>query len=188
MTPEAYEEWMRTTNPLDRTTNPWDQKIDDQPPPPVDPPPPGDEIKDAPLQGWLNFAQAKGMTDPDELLKGFGIFNIDDEMRGMVQGFSDQYGWKTSQMAQNMYAGVGQAMGQAGSALGQMREHASSLASQSGIRRGRGGMQSPNIYDQYQQGITGMRQKQQQGVEGLRHQWYDELTSTMAAIKADQEG
>lgn len=137
--------------------------------------------------GYLSFQQAQGMSDPDKLLQGFGIMNIDDDMRAMVQGFDDQYGWKTSQAKQSMYSGVGQAMGQAGSALGQMREQASSLASQSGLRRGRGGMQSANIYDQYQQGVSGLRQQQQQGVEGLRHQWYDDLTSTMAQIKAGQE-
>ena len=138
--------------------------------------------------GYLTFDQASGMSDPDNLLKGFGITDIDDEMRAMVQGFGDQYGWKTSQMKQDMYSGVGQAMGGAGAALGQMREQASSLASQSGLRRGRGGMQSANIYDQYQQGVSGLRQQQQQGVEGLRHQWYDELTGTMAQIKDRQDG
>ena len=141
--------------------------------------------------GYLTYGQAINISDPSSLLAGFGITGADQdpEMLAMVQGFGDQYGWKTSQMKQNMYQGVGQAMGQTGSALGQMREQAASLASQSGLRRGRGaGVQAKNLYDQYQQGITGMRQQTQQGVEGLKHQWYDELTSTIAGIKAGQTG
>ena len=137
---------------------------------------------------WMTFDQATtGKLGADQLLKGFGFTDIDDEMRAAVQGFDEQYGWKQSQMKQNMYQGVGQAMGQTGAALGQMREQAASLASQSGLRRGRGGRQSASIYDQYQQGLTGMRQQAQQGIEGLRHQWYDELTDTMTALKAGQE-
>jgi len=109
--------------------------------------------------------------------------------KAMVQGFGEQYGWKTGQMKQNMYQGVGSAMSQAGTSLGQMREQSRSLASQSGIRRGRGtGVQEENIYDQYTQGLTGMQTKTQQGIESLRHEWYEDLTSTMARIKTGQEG
>jgi len=32
-----------------------------------------------------------------------------------------------------------------------------------------------------------MQTKTQQGIESLRHEWYDDLTSTMAGIKARQE-
>ena len=87
-----------------------------------------------------------------------------------------------------MYAGVGQAMGQTGAALQQMRDQASSLASQSGIRRGRGGMEQASLYDQYQTGLEGLSTQRQQGLETMRHQWYDDITSLMGRLKAGQEG
>lgn len=140
-----------------------------------------------PNPGFLTFEQAQGLGSAD-LLSGFGIYNADPMERAMVQSFGDQYGWKTSQMKQSMYQGVGQAMSRAGTSLQQMREQSRSLASQSGLRRGRGpGLQEANIYDQYQQGLTGMQTKTQQGIEGLRHQWYDDLTSTMARITAGRD-
>jgi hypothetical protein len=140
-----------------------------------------------PNLGYLTFGQAQGLGSAD-LLSGFGISSDDPMDLAMVQGFGEQYGWKTDQMKQNMYQGVGSAMSQAGTSLGQMREQSRSLASQTGLRRGRGsGVQEENIYDQYTQGLTGMQTKTQQGIESLRHEWYDDLTSTMAGIKARQE-
>ena len=137
-------------------------------------------------KGYLSFGETSGLSS-QQLLAGFGLAGEAD--KGMVQSFEDQYGWKTGQMKQNMYAGVGQAMGTAGTSLQQMREQSSSLASQSGLRRGRGaGLQQENIYDQYTQGLSGLQSQTQQGIESMKHQWYDELTGTMAQIKDRQDG
>ena len=133
-------------------------------------------------KGFLTFVETEGLTS-SQLLSGFGVPGYSDLDKAMVQTFEDQYGWKTDQMKQNMYAGVGQAMGTAGTSLQQMREQSASLASQSGLRRGRGaGLQQENIYDQYTQGLSGLQSQTQQGIESMKHQWYDELTDTMGAI------
>lgn len=137
--------------------------------------------------GFLNFGQAQGKSSAD-LLRGFGIMDYDDMDLAMTQTFDQQYGWKVDHMRDNMLSGVGQALGQTGTALQQMMEQSTSLASQSGLRRGRGaGLQQENIYNQFTEGLAGLQQGRRQGVEGLERQWYDDLTSLMGRMTREKE-
>ncbi len=136
-------------------------------------------------KGYMSFDETQDRSAV-ELFRGFGVKDWDAQDRAALESLD--YGWKADQQTQNMYAGVGQAMGQTGAALQQMRDQASSLASQSGIRRGRGGMEQASLYDQYQTGLEGLSTQRQQGLETMRHQWYDDITSLMGRLKAGQEG
>ena len=133
--------------------------------------------------GFLSFDDTAGLSSR-ELLKGFGITDFDPANLYAAQTFDEGYGWKTNHIRQNMLGNVGKLMGTAGASIENLRDQTSSLASQSGLRRGRGpGLQMENIYNQYATGISDLGARRSDSVEGLKREWYEKLVTRIGAIE-----
>ena len=148
-------------------------------------------------QGPMGMDQALGASSQD-LLKSFGL---DTQYAKFLPDYEEQYGWQEQFQEQaqgiqreGLMAGVERAGGQAGMSLYNLREQQASLASQSGIRRGRGGMDQSQVYGAYDQstGTAGLQKQefdmgQSKEQAGFRHQWYEDMLDMMSKLETAKE-